>query len=131
MRTIKYLTQFLITSFLLLPIKSPVTAASQETSWQAIGQVGGMVGAVYAQEERVFLGVGQRLVILDVSDPASPREIGATRPLAGPLEGIAVSQDLVFIANGGGGLQVVDFADLAHPRVLGAWTPPATPRTWY
>ncbi len=82
MRTFKYLTRFLIFSFLLLPLKSPVTAASQETSWQAIGQVGGM--------------------------------IGATRPLAGQVEGIAVSQDLAFIVNSGGSTQVVDIADPAH-----------------
>ena len=83
-----------------------------------------MVGAVYAQNDLVFLGVGQRLVILDVSDPASPRQVGATRPLAGPAEAIAISQDRAYIANGGGGLQVVDLTDPAQPQVLRAWDSP-------
>jgi hypothetical protein len=110
MRILKNLTLFLIFSFLLLPHKSSAAATSPETSWRVVGQVGGMVGAVFVQGEQVYLGVDQRLLILDVTNPASPREIGATRPLAGPVEGIAVAHDLAYIANGGSGLQVVDLA---------------------
>ena len=123
MKIIKCLTLFLIFFFLLLPIKSPAAAASLQPSWQAIGQVGGIVGAVYAQGDQVYLGVGQRLVILNGSDPASPREIGASRPLATPLEGIAVTDNLAYITNGGGGLQVVDFSNLDAPQA----TPTSAP----
>ncbi len=65
----------LLCLFLLMSLSgSPAALAAppQVDSWEGIGQVGGTKGAVYTQDDLVYVGVGQRLVIGDVME-AAPR----------------------------------------------------------
>jgi hypothetical protein len=47
-----------------------LASPNQAGTWEAIGQVGGTKGAVYAQDDLVYVGVGQLLVIGDVMEAA-------------------------------------------------------------
>ena len=38
-----------------------------------------------------YIGVGLRLVVVDISDPANPHHVGATAPLDDFVLGVAVS----------------------------------------
>ncbi|MEW6314110.1 MAG: hypothetical protein AB1513_08750 [Pseudomonadota bacterium] len=57
------------------------------------------------------------LVVVDVSNPARPRETGRFRAQAWD---VAVAQDRVYLANGTTGLTVVDVSDPQVPRWLGS-----------
>lgn len=65
--------------------------------------------------ERVLVvGPEAGLLVIDVSSPAEPRQLGGLS-----LEGaqaLAVSEDLVYVAGGGGPLWVVDLSDPSRPR---------------
>jgi uncharacterized protein (TIGR03437 family) len=86
-----------------------------------VGQIGGPTQAVAVQGNYAYVGVGLRLVVLDVSNPAAMREVGATAPFPHFVEGVAVSGKLACVAAGGAGLRVVDISDPTRPTELGAF----------
>lgn len=104
---------------LLLPGASLTGARGRPTAWQVVGQTGGPTRAIAVQGNYAYLGVGLRLVVLDVSDPAQPHEVGVSAPLPHYVEHVAISGTLAYVAAGGGGLQVVSVADPAHPALVG------------
>ncbi len=72
----------------------------------------------------IYLACNQRgLVIMDVSDPQSPREV-ATAALPWPQQNFAHSRDVavkegfVFVANGGEGVQVFDMKNPKKPTLV-------------
>ena len=67
-----------------------------------VGQIGGVNNAVAVAGNRAYLGVGPRLVVLDISDPASPLVLGQTEPFEGVVEGIAVSGGYAYVTTRGG-----------------------------
>ena len=103
-----------------------LTGAAQTTqsSWQAIGQIGGPTQAVAVQGNYAYVGVGLRLMMLDVSNPAALREVGASTPFPYFVEDVAIGGKFAYVAAGGGGLRVVDISDPAHPNEVGHWTSP-------
>jgi hypothetical protein len=75
--------------------------------------------AVAVQDDTVYLGRGPRIVILDVSDPTSPRLVGQSDVLDGVVQDIVVLEGLAYIAAADAGLRVVDIADPVRPREVG------------
>jgi hypothetical protein len=59
------------------------------------------------------------LRIVDVSDPASPVEIGRQRTLAGATD-VYVAGSYAHVAAGGAGLRVIDVSNPSSPREVGA-----------
>ena len=108
-------------SLMLCMAMAAVLATAQSQNWQPIGQIGGATQAVAVQGHYGYLGVGLRLVVLDVSDPAALREVGVTQPFPHFVEDIAVSGTLAYVAAGGAGLRVVDISDPTSPLEVGAW----------
>jgi hypothetical protein len=102
------------------------------SDWQVVGQVGGPTQAVAVQGDPLtgsgqvyaYVGVGLRLAVLDVTDPAAPTEAGATAPFPYSVEDIVVSGTLAYVASGGAGLRVVNVSDPANPTEVGAWDSP-------
>jgi hypothetical protein len=111
--------------FLLMAMPVLLGAAqTTQSSWQAVGQIGGPTQAVAVQGNYAYVGVGLRLVVLDVSNPAAPREVGAATPFPHFVEDVAIGGTLAYVAAGGGGLRVVDISDPTHPKEVGYWTSP-------
>jgi len=90
-------------------------------TWQMVGQVGGPTQAIGVQGDHAYVGVGLRLVVLDVSNPSTLTEQGATTPFPHFMEGVVVSGTLAYVAAGSGGLRVVDVSDPTDPTGVGAW----------
>jgi len=111
-------------SSLSVPGRSSGAPVAGEFTWQMVGQVGGPTQAVAVQGTHAYVGVGLRLVVLDVSNPITLTEQGATTPFPHSVEGIVVSGTLAYVAAGGAGLRVVDVSDPAHPTEVGAWDSP-------
>jgi parallel beta-helix repeat protein len=107
-----------------IAVASMAARSESGEAWQVVGQIGGPTQAVDVQGHYAYVGVGLRLVVLDVSDPAAPTEVGCTTPFPYFVEDIVVSGTLAYVAAGGAGLRVVDVSDPAHPTELGAWDSP-------
>jgi len=109
---------------LLITQVPPIEGHRDTSRLQVVGQVGGPTQAVATQGSYAYVGVGLRLVVLDVSDPAVPQEVGTTAPLPHFIEDVAISGTVAYVAAGGAGLWVLDVADPAHPIETGSWDSP-------
>ncbi|MGD2179472.1 MAG: hypothetical protein PVG71_16835, partial [Anaerolineae bacterium] len=81
-----------------------------------VGQVGGRTEGVAVQDDYAFVAVGLRVVVLDVSQPLTPTQVGSTTPFPAFVEGVTVSGTLVYVADGIAGLRIVDISDLCFER---------------
>src|ERR1700694_2479306 len=102
------------------PRPAPAGAGALE-SWQIVGQVGGAMRAGAAQGTDIYVGVGERLTVVDASGPLAPHEVGASAPLGGAVSGISLNAGLAYVAAGEAGLRILDVRDRAKPTVLGRW----------
>jgi parallel beta-helix repeat protein len=91
---------------------------------QMVGQVGGRTEDVAVQGDYAYVAVGLRLVVLDVSEPITPTEIGSTSPVSQFVEGVAINGTEVYLAVGTTGLRVVDVSDPTDPVEVGAYDTP-------
>ena len=63
---------------------------------ELVGQIGGPVVAAAALGDYAYVGVGPRLVILDVTDPAGPILVGQTTILPRGVAGVTVAGTLTW-----------------------------------
>jgi len=73
--------------------------------------------SVTARDGVAYFGRDDGLVLLDFTDPVSPREIGFLRLRAAVLD-VALQDSLAYLAAGSRGLLVVDLSDPAEPTLL-------------
>ena len=88
-----------------------------------VGQIGGATLAVAVQGRYAYVGVGPRLVVVDVGDPARPVEVGRTGVLPGVVQDVAVSGTYAYVADRDRGLRVIDVSDPSSPREVGFYDP--------
>lgn len=75
----------------------------------------GLVENVVGSGHHALVGIGRRLVAIDVSTPSAPRQAGEPAVLSGSVRGVAVDRGIAVVAAGSaGGLHVVDIADPGH-----------------
>jgi len=94
------------------------------SGWQVVGQIGGPTTAVAVQGNYAYVGVGLRLIVLDVSNPVTPTEVGNTTPFPYFVEDVVVSGTLAYVAAGGAGLHVVNILTPTAPVEVGFWDSP-------
>lgn len=97
---------------------------------KVVDQVGGASYAVALQGHIAFLGVGSRMLIIDVSTPTAPRAVAWTDPLPSLVQSIEVVDNLAFVASSPdnafldsasfSSLDIIDVGDLAKPRSVAA-----------
>lgn len=83
------------------------------------GQRGGVTSAVAIQGNLAYIGVGPRLTILDISNPAQPVWLGETEPLPGIIGDIQIQANIAYVAAGKSGVRVVDIAEPGTPKEIG------------
>ena len=86
---------------------------------ELIGQAGGTVSTIAIQDSYAYLGVGPRLLILDVSIPSQPRVAGQTTVLSGIVSDVALNDSRAFVVIDKSTLLVVDISDPANPLEVG------------
>ncbi len=103
-----------------------LAALPARADWRVTARVGGTISAVAAQGALVFVGVGSRVHIFDVTDPSAPREVGSTQSFADNVSDIFVDASRAYVAAGTDGVQVVDVSDVNNPRRIGHWDSPGS-----
>jgi hypothetical protein len=94
---------------------------------ELVGQFDGTAIAVAAQGDYAYVGEGAQLAILDVSNPASPSEVGRTSPVPEPgsVMDIAVEDDYAYAVTGrDAALSVVDVSTPSAPTQVGYYQAP-------
>jgi len=113
----KHLFLILLVIFAMCILSAGVVAAD-EVNLVFEGQFGGVTDAVAVSGSYAYVGQGESLVVLDISDPASPVQLGRMRT-GGILEDVKVSGTYAYIADRENGLVVVDISDPATPFLAG------------
>ncbi|MEA1895077.1 MAG: choice-of-anchor U domain-containing protein [Euryarchaeota archaeon] len=84
------------------------------------GRFGGVTYDVAVSGNYAYIGQGQDLVVLDVSSPDSPVELGRV-VTSGVVRGVTISGDYAYVAEGRNGLVIVDIADKVAPMLAGSY----------
>jgi hypothetical protein len=87
---------------------------------QVVGQIGGQSLAVAIAGSVAYLGVGPRLVTLEVSDSGAPSPLGESEVLPGVVRDIVVAGGVAYVAAGDAGLRTLDVSDPANPYEIGS-----------
>ena len=81
---------------------------------------GGSVFCVAVSGNYAYLGQGQDLVIVDITNAANPSQVGRLTTTA-VINDIAVSGNYAYLADGNSGLVVVDISNRAAPAIRGTY----------
>ena len=104
-------------------IKSAVSAtAIDRSNVDLVGQIGGSISTLAVQGQYAYLGIGPRLVVLDISEPDMPKKIGQSDPFPGTLSSILLQGNHVFLLGNdreNGWLYVFDVSSPSLPILLG------------
>ncbi len=103
-----------------------ITASPHAPNAALIGQIGGSAYAVAVQGHYAYIGVGPRLVIVDISNPAQPIVVGQTRVLPNLISDIALAGSYAYIANSDSGLRIINMSDPTQPVEVGFYDTPGS-----
>lgn len=90
------------------------------------GQWGGTCCATAISGTHAYMGMGPRLLVVDVSTPSTPRVVGMSPVLPDAIWGVTVSGNYVYVAAYTGGLQIIDVSDPTNPLRVGAYDTPGS-----
>ena len=120
----KLLQLVMILGLLFSNISSVQSKDFAVQSWPVISQVGGPAQGIAVQGNYAYIGVGPRLIVVDISNPANPIQVGATDHAGLFCGGVTVSGTTAYVAAGSAGLYIVDIATPTSPIEVGAWNSP-------
>ncbi len=123
-KLINILVSFLLLSIFLTALLGVATAQGNSITLELVGQIGGPTQAVAVQGNYAYVGVGLRLVVLDISDPTTPTVVGTTEPLPHFVEDVVVNGTVAYVAAGGAGMYMLNISDPANPAVIGTYDTP-------
>ncbi len=98
------------------PVAAPQTALAR---FELVDQMGGAIRTVAAAGNRVVVGSGTRVAVLDVSDAAKPVLLGTSQPLGGVVQDVVLRGDVAWVAAGNAGLYALDLSTPTAPAVMG------------
>lgn len=87
-------------------------------SLEFVSQIGGRFYAVFVQGDFAYVGVGPRLMVLDISDPTLQILIGETDPLPAIIRDIYISGSHAYVTAREGGLYVFDVSTPSSPVMV-------------
>ncbi|MBK9095446.1 MAG: hypothetical protein IPM84_22360 [Anaerolineae bacterium] len=106
------------------PTPTPTPTSTPTPLIELVGQIGGFIRAVEAQGGYAYVGVGPRLLILNVSNPSHPVLVGQSPVLPTFVKSVSVVGDFAYVTKGYGGLHIIDVSDPANPTLRGAYDTP-------
>ncbi len=86
----------------------------EEVTFTITGKVGGTLTAVAMDGNIVYLGVGPRLLTVDITDPAAPRALWQSEVLSGIVGAIAIQSGLAYVG-AGNDFYIYNIVDPANP----------------
>lgn len=107
------------------PPATPTVTPQPEVNIELVGQIGGESNALALQGQYIYLGVGPRLVVLDISNPRAPRALGQSEVLPGVVSRVVLINSRAYlttaqVGDGRGYLLVLSLADPSKPQLIGS-----------
>ena len=102
-------------------VSRPNAASLDDTTADLVAQIGGISDAVAVENATAYLGVGPRIVVLDVSDPSDIVVLGQSEVFPSIVGSVGVAGPYLYATLGDDGLRVIDVSDPANLQVLGSW----------
>lgn len=99
-------------------------AVDAASTVELVGHVGGLVTAVAVEGTYAYIGMGPRLVILDISTPSVLTTIAQTNSLSGPVSGVAIAGNHAYVVDETAGLYVIDVSNPSVPFEAGSCSTP-------
>jgi hypothetical protein len=97
----------------------PLVVQSQEQNVKLMGQLGGSVWGVAVDGANAYIGVGPRLMIVNIMDPAAPIVTAETEPFPGVVNSITKAGSYAYVADGEGGLRIINVSMADAPFEAG------------
>ncbi len=95
---------------------------------ELIGQLGGPPTAITLHDDLAYMGIGQRLLIVDIFDPSLPSTVGQTSVLPGVITAVVAVGNFAYVTDGEGGLHIINISDPASPSESGFYDTPGDAR---
>jgi hypothetical protein len=112
---------------LLLSFVQPVIAQNDLTSLpEHLGQIGGTVEAVAMEGQYAYIGVGPRMIVLQLGQPSGPTWLAETAALPAIVKDINVVGNVAYVSAGEAGMYLYNVTDPAIPRLMGYYNTPGT-----
>lgn len=103
----------------LMFILGPRTVLSQaDQDLELVGQIGGSMNAVAIQGTYAYLGVGPRVLVLNVNDPENPTLAGQSPVLSDVVTDIAISGNYAYVTTYSK-FHILDVSNPASPAEVG------------
>src|SRR5258706_1163874 len=109
---------------------------SESLNLEYVNQLGGVVSSgqikpIVVNDNLVYVGMGPRLAILDISDPSNIYLVGQSEIIPDLIGDIVLVGNYIYIAPGGYGddvganqeLHIVDVSNPTQPQYVGAYSP--------
>lgn len=111
----------------LVPTETPIatftldldTKMLQTQNVEFISQIGGSISAIDVRENYAYIGLGPRLIALDISNPANPVVAGQTDVFNGSIQDIATEENYAYVTVENEGLKVIDISAPDNPGEIG------------
>ena len=97
----------MLDAFAISVTSSTVASWAQTLKLEHVATIPERADILRVNGSHAYLGAGQKLTVVDVTDPSKPAVRG-TVTLPGPVQGIALADSHAYIANGLPGLAIVD-----------------------
>lgn len=97
----------------------PMVIQSQGQNVELIGQLGGSVWSVAVNGTHAYVGIGPRLMIVDIINPASPIVTAETELFPDIVNSITIAGSYAYVADGESGLYIINVTTAAAPFKLG------------
>jgi hypothetical protein len=97
-----------------------VTASAQTLSFTPVGSIALPADMVEVSGRHAYLAAGNTITVVDVSNPAAPKRVGAYAS-ADRIWGFRVVGSLVYVAADLHGLEIVDVSNPAAPKLRGSY----------
>ena len=102
-----------------LPIEPTWTYPGSD-NWQMTGQFGGTTKAMYRDGDRLYLGSGLHVLVLNVADPEAIEVMGTSPLLPQFIESISGDEEgHLFVSCGSGGLVILNVSNSSAPTISG------------
>ena len=110
-----------VVSVVVIALSVPASPALAQDCPELVGQLPfGPASAVAVSGGRAYLASGAGLLVLDVSSPGAPVELGGVA-LPDEVQGVAAAGAYAYVADSWAGLRVVDVSDPAAPVEVGLY----------
>ncbi len=102
------------------PLAPVAPAQASDVQIEEVGSIGGTISDIAVEGTYAYIGEGENLVVLDVSDATNPNAV-ARLPLPDTVNSLVAQNGKVYIASYAG-LHIVDVSTPTNPVLLGGYT---------